>query len=555
VTDRIRVGTVAYLNAAPLTAALDPARFEVTAELPRHVAERLSRGDVDVALVPVAAALTDADLRIVPGVCIGADGPVGSVVLAAETPPEAWTTVVLDGSSRTSITLAQLLLTQGPLATRVRADLTLQTCAPGDAPRHIRGTTAAVVIGDPARTLPAHLQRHDLAELWRAWTGLPFVFAVWAGRPDLAEDVQRALVAAGRQGVATIAERHSGEDLGYLTNNLRYTFDERALIGLRRYAALAHAAGLVGTADVQLYGPTTRTAPWDPEVSEALARHGRLDEPMWRRARTAGRPAELLAAANARVGPRTACTWWPVTSVALGEACPEPDPLRPATLTLTGSAWKDPEATTRQIAEATARGWPVGRLSLDGGPQDARFAAFVTAWRDAGLIAADVDPTGLDAAQREALAGLTGLLLRARLDATHDARLLAGLSAIHAQPKLWAEALVTLDVSAGALVAPGHSSPARWRHAIALTRLAVDVPVTPEACGLPLDAAQATLAGGADGLGPVDPKDAAEAERLIRAAGFEPLPRDAQRRPLDAAWTTARKIRPVHERLGGAPSA
>lgn len=549
---KIRVATVGYLNAEPLTATLDPEHFEVTAALPRHVAEALASGAVDVALVPVAAALTDADLRIVPGVCIGADGAVGSVVLAAETPPEAWTEVVLDGSSRTSVTLAELLLRQGPLATRVRADLVLRTCAPGTAPTHITGTVAAVVIGDPARTLPAHLQRHDLAALWQDWTGLPFVFAVWAGRPGLPAEVQAALVDAGRKGVASIPDRHAGEDRRYLTENLRYTFDERALIGLRRYAALAHAAGLIGTADVQLYGPTTRATPWDADVSAALAQGGRLTQNLWRAARIAGRPAELLAAAAARTGPRTTVSWWPVVSVEIGAPLPTPDPAQPATLALTGDVWADPDATARAIAAATDIGWVVGRITLTAPPHGVAWRAWVTAWRAAGLRAADADPNALNDEHLDALAGWT---LRARLDAADDDALLAGLAAVNRRPAAWSEAIIVLDVPRGAFVAPGRSSPARWRHAIALARLAIDLPVTPDVGNLPLDAAQAALAGGADGLGPVPVAEAALAERLIRSGGWTPVPRDAFGAVTGQAWTTARKIRPVHERLGGAPSA
>ena len=39
------------------------------------------------------------------------------------------------------------------------------------------------------RNLPARLvTRIDLGQAWKDWTGLPFVFAVWAGRPDLEAD-------------------------------------------------------------------------------------------------------------------------------------------------------------------------------------------------------------------------------------------------------------------------------------------------------------------------------------------------------------------------------
>ena len=81
--------------------------------VPDDVATLLHEGEVDVALVPVAAILDGGDWRIVPGMAIGADGPVESVLLVAETPPEEWTGVLLDGESRTSAVLAQLLAHRG----------------------------------------------------------------------------------------------------------------------------------------------------------------------------------------------------------------------------------------------------------------------------------------------------------------------------------------------------------------------------------------------------------------------------------------------------------
>ncbi len=130
-----RIATVSYLNARPLTSRLDRSRFEILEGHPSEIADLLRRGEVDVALVPVAAALSDGDYRLLGEHCIGADGPVASVLLVAETPPEAWTEVVLDGVSRTSVTLARLILAEGPLAARVRADLVVRDGAKGCAPR------------------------------------------------------------------------------------------------------------------------------------------------------------------------------------------------------------------------------------------------------------------------------------------------------------------------------------------------------------------------------------------------------------------------------------
>jgi chorismate dehydratase len=255
-----RIGSVGYLNARPLGDEIDMNRHTLTLGHPAAIARLLRDGEVDVALIPVAAALSDADYRIVPGVCVGADGPVGSVLLVAETPVEQWTKVLLDGVSRTSAVLAELLLRHAPTFTeRVRKDLVIEKADPDSALGRARGTVAALVIGDLAREVPARFAvRLDLALLWKSWTGLPFVFAVWAGRPDVAPEVVQHLSAAGRKGVARIPEKYAGKDLAYLTQNLRYALDDAALTGLRRFGALAHRAGLLPREDLELYGPPSR---------------------------------------------------------------------------------------------------------------------------------------------------------------------------------------------------------------------------------------------------------------------------------------------------------
>lgn len=266
-----RIGTVGYLNARPLSDRVDIDRHTLVMAHPAEVARMLAAGEVDVALVPVAAVLGVPDYRVVPGFCIGAEGPVGSVLIAAETAPELWTKVVLDGVSRTSVVLARLLLAQGPLAERVRPGLELVPVAPGAALAQAKKGVAALLIGDAARAVPERLGvRVDLATAWREWTGLPFVFAVWAGRKDLDPEVVRHLAAAGRDGVAAIRGSYAGEELRYLTENLRYPLDDAALMGLRRFAALAARAGWVAGEDFELYPPPERLE--RPDTDALLAR-------------------------------------------------------------------------------------------------------------------------------------------------------------------------------------------------------------------------------------------------------------------------------------------
>lgn len=252
---RVRVASVGYTNAWPLTRHLDPTRFETFHCVPSEVARRLRNGQADLGLVPVASLFSDGfDFRVVPGLALGCDGAVTSVMLVGETPLEEWDTVALDGESRTSVVLAQILL-RGPLA---RPGLRVVPVDAGTGAFHAQGRTGAVVIGDAARNLPARLTtRIDLGQVWKEWTGLPFVFAVWAGRPDLDPALLGPLRDAAAKGLEDRL-RAPPEDRAYLTEHMRYTLDDRALMGLRRFAALGKHAGLLRREDFALYGPPRR---------------------------------------------------------------------------------------------------------------------------------------------------------------------------------------------------------------------------------------------------------------------------------------------------------
>jgi len=252
----VRIGSVGYLNAKPLIQAVDRSVYDVVEACPSAIATKLASGEVDVALVPIVAVLSDPTLRVIPGVCIGASGPVESVLWVGETPPETWTHLVLDGESRTSAVLSRVLL-DGPMRATM-GTVEVQKGPPGCGVARAKGTTGALVIGDAARTLPERLtHRVDLAEVWSRWTGHPFVFAVWAGRPDLPPHVVSDLKRAAEEGLRGREEEYQGSDRTYLTESIRYELDEAAHIGMRRFSALAYAQGWVPCAEVQLYGPSS----------------------------------------------------------------------------------------------------------------------------------------------------------------------------------------------------------------------------------------------------------------------------------------------------------
>ena len=298
---RFKVACVGYTNSWPLTRHLDPELFDVTGSVPSEAARKLSSGEADVGLIPVASLFSDGDYNVVPGIALGCDGAVGSVLLVGETPIEEWDSVALDGASRTSVVLAQILL-RGPLAARLGGrELRLFPVDPGSPAFHAQGKTGAVVIGDAARNLPDRLTtRIDLGEEWKAWTGLPFVFAVCAGRKDLPADAIAGLRASAAKGLPERASAPA-KDVTYLTEQMRYELDDRALMGLRRFAALGKQAGFWQSEDVCLYGPPRTRVRVDLDTPLSKGADGeRLTYEEGVRLATQGRIEDLGNAAHLR---------------------------------------------------------------------------------------------------------------------------------------------------------------------------------------------------------------------------------------------------------------
>jgi chorismate dehydratase len=260
----VRVSAVSFLNARPLVEGLanDRARFDVRFDLPSACAERLHAGEVDLGLIPSFEYLRG-DYRLVPGMAIGSDGPILSVALFTTVPLARVRRLALDTSSRTSSALVHVLCTK-----RWGIAPEMLPAAPG-LDGMLAMADAALIIGDPALAIdpvPAGVEKVDLGEAWRELTGLPFVYAAWAGRPGaLAPDHLEALGAARDRGLARLEALAADAAAGsparaatfhtYLRHNLRYGFGPREQAGLERFHALAAEVGHASRAlPLRFYG-------------------------------------------------------------------------------------------------------------------------------------------------------------------------------------------------------------------------------------------------------------------------------------------------------------
>jgi len=219
IPEAIRVGSVPYLNARPLTRfiASDVAKLD-----PVQLAAELRAGTLDVALVPLMEVLeSPADLyRVVDRLAIGAERAVFSVYLNYSVPLAKIKTVALDPASKTSVELVRLILEKFHR-------LKPRYVSPGEP------ADAQLLIGDPAI---AHRQEHpeqnylDLATAWREHTGFPFVFAVWAVRLPYwkARSVAGQLRTAGKLGLSwRNAISRTPFERKYLTEHLCYDLGPR----------------------------------------------------------------------------------------------------------------------------------------------------------------------------------------------------------------------------------------------------------------------------------------------------------------------------------------
>jgi chorismate dehydratase len=256
---RPRIAASSYLNTAPLIwSFLYGSRRDAvelfTHKAPSRCAEMLRNGDVDAALVPIIEYQRIPDVAIVPGVCVGSQTAVRSVVLASkQNNLKKIKRVALDDSSRTSVALVKIIFREF-----LGFEPEWQT-SPPDLRSMLEHNDAALIIGDPAMKIPRDKVRvFDLATLWHDFTGFGFVFAMWMSRASSTEQLRAIdLKAARDEGLANlndIAQRQEDPTLSraeitdYLTRNIVFQMDENMMKGLELYFELARKHKLIESA-------------------------------------------------------------------------------------------------------------------------------------------------------------------------------------------------------------------------------------------------------------------------------------------------------------------
>ena len=229
--------------------------FDLDFRIPAECADRVAAGAADIGIIP-SFELTRQSLEVIPGTGIACHGAVRSILLISSRPAGEIRTLAADSSSRTSVQLARVILER-----KYGAKYQSVSHAP-DLDTMLRVADAALVIGDPAlRIDPSRLPYHvyDLGAEWTEMTGLPMVFAVWAGRHGIVTpgvtEAFRESYQYGRDHLEQIisaesARRGFAPELvrDYLTHHIVHELGPREYEGMElflSYARTASAATLI----------------------------------------------------------------------------------------------------------------------------------------------------------------------------------------------------------------------------------------------------------------------------------------------------------------------
>jgi chorismate dehydratase len=261
----LRVAAIDFLNPAPLMWDFEhpPAgevlatRYTLQRMMPAQCAASLIAGSSDLGLIPIAALTTE--LAIVPGCVIASLDHVRSIqlIVRGDRPLDQVTTVAADTASRSSLAYANILFR------RFLATSPAFLPHPAEPVAMLRSADAALLIGDPAllaiearAAIEAEVgpcQWFDIAHEWKTRTGLPWVAAVWAVRPEavgspkqLIDDLNQSRINGLTHIEDLVAEWTPRLSLSpetirtYLNRNIHYALDEDCLDAIalfRSYAA------------------------------------------------------------------------------------------------------------------------------------------------------------------------------------------------------------------------------------------------------------------------------------------------------------------------------
>ncbi len=251
----LKVSVVQYLNTVPLIWGMlhgeQQDKYELSYTSPAGCADAVRDKKADVGIIPSIEYQRMENVEIIAGISIASKSAVKSVLLLSKVPIEKVKTVAADNSSRTSAALLRILMR------KFHSQWVNITPAAPRPEEMLKRADAALVIGDPALKYDGQIANvYDLATEWKNFTGLPFVFAFWAGhREAMLSKHRQAFEDSRNYGLAHVDEiaaeyapklnmKVQGAKV-YLTENIDYSLDEENRKGLRYFYKLAREAAII----------------------------------------------------------------------------------------------------------------------------------------------------------------------------------------------------------------------------------------------------------------------------------------------------------------------
>ena len=239
----LNISAVSYLNTFPFVYGMRHSGFlcdyHLYLDVPSLCAERLKTGEADIGLVPAGALPDFSDYHIITDYCLGAVKEVITVLLLSTKPLDKIRKVHLDFDSRTSARLVQVLA-----RSYWKITPEFERLKPGEA-EGLGKREAIVAIGDKTFGLKEQYPySYDLADEWIKFTGLPFVFAVWACTRPLSGQIIDSLNSALQFGIENIESTleyfssklpPNADCRKYLTENISYDLDKQKREGLNLF--------------------------------------------------------------------------------------------------------------------------------------------------------------------------------------------------------------------------------------------------------------------------------------------------------------------------------
>jgi len=242
---RYKVAAVSYLNTLPFIFGLQnhdiKSRIDMEVVHPSVCAEKLLGDQVDIGLVPVVVLPEIPKNGSLFDYGIAADGKVRSVILYSRVPIQEVRTITLDYQSRTSINLARILAHN-----YWKVEVQWIQGRPGFEDQELEHSEAAVVIGDRSFEKPARYEYiYDLADEWKTYSGLPFVFAAWMSNKPIDGDFREGFKEALEYGITHLEDTVNAMGTGqvidkddlleYLKTNIHFRLDDQKKSGMQQF--------------------------------------------------------------------------------------------------------------------------------------------------------------------------------------------------------------------------------------------------------------------------------------------------------------------------------